>query len=107
MYPAGQIVIFTPIFIYNIIAVWTGYDYYPILIVTAFWSLGGFVNFLVYGGMLLQQEKGAGQESEGLSSSDYLSIKASEDRSESAQSKNADLELPNTLQIRNLRESQL
>ena len=57
LYPAAQLVIYSPIIIYNLIHIWIGYTYYPLLVVTSFWSLGGFINFYIYGHMLHQHKR--------------------------------------------------
>ena len=58
-YPVAQLMTSTPMIIYNILSTWHTYSYYVVLIAMSVWSLSGFVNFLIYGRLLIQQRRQA------------------------------------------------
>ena len=57
LYPLAQLFIYTPTMFYSFISIWTSFTYYPLVVVTIFSSLGGFMNFVVYGGLLIHQKR--------------------------------------------------
>ena len=57
LYPAAQILMGLPLFIYGYISPWTGFNFTVLLICLNIMNLNGFANFLVYGGLLIQQRR--------------------------------------------------
>ena len=79
VYPTAQLIIYTPNVFYDFVSIFMPYKYLPLLIVTALWSLGGFVNFLIYGGMLIQHKRAYSVESRNFSHSNYQNFDATSD----------------------------
>lgn len=79
LYPLAQILVSTPVVVNNIMATWSGYSYWALLITTGIWSLGGIINLIIYGGMLVQEERAPSTATK--FSDQYLSISLSEGNS--------------------------